>query len=157
MCAKGIDESGIKVLANNKKARFLYFVTETLECGIELQGTEVKSIKTGKFSFSDSYAKIEKDELWLVALHISLYAFGNIHNHDPERIRKLLAHKKEIIRLRRKIQEKGLTLVPLRFYLVKGLVKVEIGVCKGKKLHDKRDVIKNRDMNRESDREYKIK
>ena len=149
-------EVGKKNLAYNKKARFNFYVTESLECGIELKGTEVKSLKVGKFSFSDSYAKIEKNELWLVGLHISLYAFGNIHNHDPDRNRKLLVHKQEIKRLKRKIMEKGLTLIPIRFYLIKGLVKVEIGLCKGKKIHDKRDVIKNRDLKRDADREFKI-
>jgi SsrA-binding protein len=154
MCAKSAD---MKTIAVNKKARFNYFVTESLECGIELKGTEVKSIKSGKFSFSDAYAKIEKDELWLVGLHISPWDFGNIHNHDPDRIRKLLVHKQEIKRMRRKIMEKGLTLVPLRFYLKIGLVKVEIGICKGKKTHDKRDVIKNRDMKRDAEREFKFR
>lgn len=153
MCAKKVEE---KKLAVNKKARFNYYVTDSLECGIELKGTEVKSVKAGKFSFSDSYAKIENNELWLVGLHISLYTFGNIHNHDPDRNRKLLAHKQEIKRLKRKIQEKGLTLVPMRFYLMKGLVKVEIGICKGKKIHDKREVIKKRDLKREAQREFKL-
>jgi SsrA-binding protein len=153
MCAKKAEEKNIAV---NKKARFNYFVTDTLECGIELKGTEVKSVKAGKFSFSDSYAKIENDELWLIGLHISLYTFGNIHNHDPDRNRKLLVHKQEIKRLKRKIVEKGLTLVPLRFYLIGGLVKVEIGVCKGKKIHDKREVIKQRDLKREVQREFKL-
>ena len=94
MCAKQANEKNIAV---NKKARFNYYVTESLECGIELKGTEVKSVKAGKFSFSDSYAKIENNELWLVGLHISLYTFGNIHNHDPDRNRKLLVHKQEIL------------------------------------------------------------
>ena len=154
MCAK---KSDIKTIAVNKKARFNFYVTESFECGIELKGTEVKSVKAGKFSFTDSYAKIEKNELWLSGLHISLYEFGNIHNHDPDRVRKLLVHKQEIKRLKRKIMEKGLTLVPLRFYLVKGLVKVEIGICKGKKIHDKRAVIKDRDLRRETEREFKIR
>jgi SsrA-binding protein len=153
MCAK---KSDVKTIAVNKKARFNYFVTDTLECGIELKGTEVKSVKAGKFSFSDAYAKIDTNELWLVGLHISLYTFGNIHNHDPDRNRKLLVHRQEIKRLKRKIVEKGLTLVPLRFYLIKGLVKVEIGICKGKKIHDKREVIKNRDLRREAQREFKF-
>jgi SsrA-binding protein len=154
MCAKEAEE---KQLAVNKKAKFNYYVTDSLECGIELKGTEVKSVKAGKFSFSDSYAKIDNDELWLVGLHISLYSFGNIHNHDPDRNRKLLVHKQEIKRLKRKIMEKGLTLVPLRFYLIKGLVKVEIGICKGKKIHDKREVIKKRDLQREAQREFKFR
>lgn len=153
MCAKEVEEKNIAV---NKKAQFNYFVTDSLECGIELKGTEVKSVKAGKFSFSDSYAKIDNNELWLVGLHISLYTFGNIHNHDPDRNRKLLVHRQEIKRLKRKIVEKGLTLIPLRFYLIKGLVKVEIGICKGKKIHDKREVIKKRDLKREAEREFKL-
>ncbi|MBN2531474.1 MAG: SsrA-binding protein SmpB [Spirochaetales bacterium] len=153
MCAKKTEE---KTIAVNKKARFNYYVTDSLECGIELKGTEVKSMKAGMFSFSDSYAKIEKEELWLVGFHISLYTFGNIHNHEPDRNRKLLVHRQEIKRLKRKIVEKGLTLIPLRFYLINGLVKVEIGICKGKKIHDKREVIKNRDLKRESEREFKL-
>jgi SsrA-binding protein len=108
---------GRKLLASNRRARFNYSVDETLECGVELQGTEVKSVKEGKFSFSDSYGKIDNGELWLVGLHITPYRFGNIHNHDPERPRKLLAHRQEIKRLGRKVAERGLTLVPLSFYL----------------------------------------
>mgnify|MGYP006293483339 CR=1 FL=1 len=151
-------KSELKTISLNRKARFNYTVEETLECGIELQGTEVKSIKTGKFSYSDAYAKIEKDELWLTGLHVTPYEFGNIHNHDPDRQRKLLLHKNELKRLKRKVTEKGLTLIPLRFYLVKrGLVKVEIGVCKGKKLVDKRDTIKKRDQKREEEREFRIR
>ncbi|MBN1696070.1 MAG: SsrA-binding protein SmpB [Spirochaetales bacterium] len=145
-----------KNVAVNRKARFNYTVEDSLECGIELKGTEVKSVKAGKLSYTDSYAKVENDELWLVGLHISPYDFGNIHNHDPDRIRKLLAHKQEIKRLKRKIMEKGLTLIPLRFYLVKGLLKVEIGICKGKKTYDKREDIKKRDLKRIVEREYKI-
>jgi len=154
MCAK---KSETKTIAVNKKARFNFYVTESFECGIELKGTEVKSVKGGKFSFTDSYAKIENNELWISGLHISLYEYGNIHNHDPDRIRKLLVHKQEIKRLKRKIIEKGLTLVPLRFYLKGGLVKVEIGICKGKKIHDKRAVIKDRDLRRETEREFKLR
>jgi SsrA-binding protein len=146
-----------KNLASNRKAFFDYSVEEKLECGIELVGTEVKSLKDGKFSFADSYAKIENDQLWLEGLHITPYVFGNINNHDPDRLRRLLVHKKEIKRLRRKVMEKGLTLIPLAFYLLHGLVKLELGVCRGKKLYDKREVIKNRDLNREIQREFKAK
>ena len=146
-----------KNLASNRKAFFDYSVEEKLECGIELVGTEVKSLKDGKFSFADSYAKIENDQLWLEGLHVTPYVFGNINNHDPDRLRRLLVHKKEIKRLRRKVMEKGLTLIPLAFYLLHGLVKLELGVCRGKKLYDKREVIKNRDLNREIQREFKTK
>lgn len=148
-------EESVKILAKNKQAFFNYSIEESIEAGIALQGTEVKSIKAGKFSFADSYARITDGELWLIALHISPYIHGNIHNHDPLRPRRLLVHKDEIKRFGRKVDEKGLTLVPLRVYLKKGIVKVEIGVCKGKKLHDKRDSIKQRDLARETDREIR--
>lgn len=141
-----------KLLASNRKARYNYTVEDSMECGIELKGTEVKSLKIGKFSFSDAYGKIEGGELWLVSLNIQPYLFGNIFNHDPDRPRKLLAHKQEIKRLKRKVDEKGLTLVPLKFYLKKGRVKVELGVCRGKKLVDKRQTIKQKDMKRDADR-----
>jgi SsrA-binding protein len=144
-----------KVLAVNKKARFEYEVIDTLECGIALAGTEVKSIKAGKFSFTDSYAKIEKDELLLVGLHVTPYEFGNIFNHEPVRIRKLLAHRQEIKRLKRKTDEKGLTLIPTQFYLKNSRVKVEIATCRGKKLHDKRNSIKARDVKRDVEREFR--
>jgi SsrA-binding protein len=146
---------GRKLLASNRRARFNYSVDETLECGVELQGTEVKSVKEGKFSFSDSYGKIDNGELWLVGLHITPYRFGNIHNHDPERPRKLLAHRQEIKRLGRKVAERGLTLVPLSFYLKNGLVKLELGVCRGKKTVDKRETIRKRDVKRDTDRALK--
>ena len=148
-------KSEVKILAVNKKARFEYEIIESLECGLELAGTEVKSIKAGQFSFADAYAKVENDELWLVALHVTPYLFGNIHNREPARQRKLLAHKQEIKRLKRKTDEKGLTLVPVKFYLTKGIVKVEIATCRGKKLVDKRHTIKTRDVQREIDRDYK--
>ena len=141
-----------KLLASNRQARYNYTVEDSMECGIELKGTEVKSLKIGKFSFSDAYGKIEGGELWLVSLNIQPYLFGNIFNHDPDRPRKLLAHKQEIKRLKRKVDEKGLTLVPLKFYLKKGRVKVELGVCRGKKLVDKRQTIKQKDMKRDADR-----
>lgn len=150
---KKSDPEGVKSLAVNRKARFLYLIEETLECGIELKGTEVKSVKTGKFSFTDAYGKIINGELWLHGLHISPYEFGNIHNHEPDRNRRLLAHRQEIRKLQRKVDEKGYTLVPLRFYLKHGKVKVEIGTGKGKKLHDKRESIKQRDLSRDADRE----
>ncbi|MQY76839.1 MAG: SsrA-binding protein SmpB [Spirochaeta sp.] len=149
------NDGGIKVLASNRRAFFNYTVDDRLECGIALKGTEVKSIKENKFSFRDSYAKIENDELWLISLHVTPYTFGNIHNHDPDRKRKLLAHSQEIKRLRRKVDEKGLTLVPLKFYLKGGLVKVELGICRGKRTVDKRQAIKAKDLNREAEREMR--
>lgn len=150
-----MEKTPVKILARNKRAYFEYTVDETLECGIELQGTEVKSIKIGKFSFTDSYGKIKNNELWLIGFHISPYPFGNLFNHDPDRVRKLLVHKEEIKRLKRKVDEKGFTLVPVSFYLKKGRVKVELGLCKGKKLHDKRESIKQRDLAREAQREMR--
>lgn len=146
-----------KLLANNRRARYNYTVEDSLECGIELKGTEVKSLKIGKFSFSDAYGKIEGGELWLVSLNIQPYLFGNLFNHDPDRPRKLLVHKQELKRLKRKVDEKGLTLVPLKFYLKKGRVKVELGICRGKKLFDKRQTIKHKDMKREADRAVRDK
>jgi len=146
-----------KILASNKKAKYNYTIIDTLECGLELKGTEVKSLKLGKFSFSDSYARIENGELWLISLHITPYAFGNQFNHDPDRSRKLLVHKQEIKRLKRKTTEKGLTLIPLSFYLKKGLIKMELALCKGKSTVDKRHVIKERDMKRDLDREFRNK
>ncbi|WP_319561244.1 SsrA-binding protein SmpB [Marispirochaeta sp.] len=146
---------GKKMLADNRKARFNFLVLDSLECGIALHGTEVKSMRSGKFSFTDAYARIKNGELWLVGFHITPYEFGNIHNHIPDRERRLLAHKDEIKRLQRKVDEKGLTLVPLKFYLKGGIVKLELGVCQGKKLHDKRQSIKERDDKRDADREFK--
>jgi SsrA-binding protein len=147
----------IKVLAENRKARFQYTIDESIECGIVLQGTEVKSIKKGNFSFSDSYGRIKDGELWLIGFHVTPYEQGNIHNHLPDRERKLLVHKQEIKRLARKVDEKGFTLIPLKVYLKNGRVKLELGVCKGKKLSDKREAIKERDLRRETEREFKIR
>jgi SsrA-binding protein len=144
-----------KTLAVNKKAKFNYAVLESMECGIELKGTEVKSVKAGRFSFSDCYAKIDNKELWLAGLHITPYEFGNRFNHDPDRQRKLLVHSQELKRLQRKVREKGLTLIPLRFYLKRSMVKLELGVCKGKKLIDKREDIKQRDIKRDVEREFR--
>lgn len=147
----------IKVLAENRKPRFQYTIDESMECGIVLQGTEVKSIKKGNFSFSDSYGKIKNGELWLIGFHVTPYEQGNIHNHLPDRERKLLVHKQEIKRLARKVEEKGYTLIPLKVYLKNGRVKLELGLCKGKKLSDKREAIKERDIRRETEREFKIR
>jgi len=145
------------LLGENRKARHLYIIEETLECGIELKGTEVKSLKAGKFSFTDSFAEIRNGELWLRNFHITPYSHGGVFNHPAERPRRLLAHKKEILKLHKKVKEKGVTLVPLKFYLSRGYVKVEIGVCRGKKLHDKRETIKNRDIQRDMDRSVRIR
>jgi SsrA-binding protein len=145
-------KAGKKTLAVNRKARYNYAVDDSLECGIELQGTEVKSMKERSFSFSDAYAKIDNGELWLVGLHITPYKFGNIYNHEPDRTRKLLVHRQEIKRLSRKVNERGLTLIPLSFYLKRGMVKLELGICRGKRLVDKRQDIKQRDQKRDAER-----
>ncbi|MBR4376757.1 MAG: SsrA-binding protein SmpB [Spirochaetia bacterium] len=144
------NDTSVKLLLLNKKARFNFFIDETLECGIELQGTEVKSLRENRFSFGDSYARIKDGQLYLVGFHISPYPFGNLHNHEPDRDRKLLVHKEEIRKLRKKVEEKGFTLVPIKVYLKNGLIKVELGICRGKKLYDKRETIKQRDLEREA-------
>lgn len=148
-------EEAVKIIATNRKARFNYTVTDTFECGIVLEGTEVKSVKGGNISFADSFALIENGEVWVQNLHISEYAFSSVFNHDPDRKKKLLLHMEEIKRLQRKVDEKGFTLVPLDFYLKHGLVKVKLGLCKGKKEFDKRADIKDRDIKREIAREFR--
>ncbi|MBQ6904597.1 MAG: SsrA-binding protein SmpB [Spirochaetia bacterium] len=148
-------EEHVKLLLLNKKARFNFFIDETLECGIELQGTEVKSLRENRFSFGDSYARIKEGQLYLIGFHISPYPFGNLHNHEPERERKLLVHKEEIRKLRKKVEEKGFTLVPIKVYLKNGLIKVELGICRGKKLYDKRETIAEKDRKREEEKDFK--
>lgn len=148
-------DPGNRVLAENRKARFHYTIEETLECGIELKGTEVKSIKNGKFSFPDSYISLYKEELFIQGMHVTPYEFSNQFNHEPDRKKRLLAHKSEILKLKRKMDERGYSVVPLKFYLKSGRVKVLIGVGKGKKLHDKRNSIKERDVSRSTDREMR--
>lgn len=145
----------IKVIAQNKKARHDYFIEQTLEAGIVLSGTEVKSIRQGKVNLKDSYALIEGGEVILNGMHISPYDQGNINNKDPLRDRKLLLHKSEINRLIGYTQQKGMSLVPIRLYFKRGIVKVELGIAKGKKLYDKRDDIAQRDAKREIDRKLK--
>jgi SsrA-binding protein len=144
--------SGHKTLARNRRAFHEYVVEEKLEVGIVLQGTEVKSMRRGKFSFADAYGRVRDGELWLIGLHITEYTHGNLFNHDPVRTRKLLCKADEIDRLRRRVEEKGHTLVPLEFYLKQGLIKLELGVCRGKKLYDKRESLKAKDQKREMDR-----
>ncbi len=146
---------GIKIIGQNKKAYFNYTVDEKYECGIVLQGTEVKSVKQGSVSFGDSFAFIENNEVWMQNFHISEYSYSSVFNHEPDRKKKLLLHKDEIKRLKRKVEEKGYTLVPLDFYLKNGIVKVTLGLCKGKKLFDKRASIKDRDVKREIAREFR--
>ena len=135
-----------KTVAQNRKARHDYFILEAFECGIVLTGTEIKSIRAGNLNLKDSYASIENGELWLFGVHVSPYEKSSYVKYDPERDRKLLVHKRELIRLRSKIREKGLTLVPLSIYIKDGRrAKVELGLAKGKTTHDKRDAIADRE------------
>ena len=150
-------KDGFKLIANNKNAYFDYFIEDKYEAGVALHGTEVKSIRMGKCSIKESYIKIEDGEVFIYGMHISPYEKGNIFNKDPMRIKKLLMHKYEINKLNGKLQQKGLTLVPLQVYLKGGLVKVEVGLARGKKLYDKRDSLAKKDMKREAEKEFKIR
>ena len=149
------DKTGTKLIAPNKKARHDYFVLEAFEAGIELFGTEVKSIRRGQVNLKDSYCYIDKGELFASGIHISPYEQGNIFNKDPLRIRRLLMHKKEINRLLGQVTQQGLTLVPLSMYFKGSRVKLEIGLCKGKKLYDKRDSEAERQVARDIERSMK--
>ena len=146
-----------KLIANNKKAYHDYFILDTYEAGISLAGTEVKSLRMGKCSIKESFIRIENGEVWIYGMHISPYEKGNIFNKDPLRVRRLLMHKTEIRRLESKLAEKGLTLVPLQVYFKGSLVKVEVGLARGKKLYDKRQDIAKKDARREVERDYKMK
>ena len=138
-----------KTVANNRKARHDYFILDTFECGIVLTGTEIKSVRAGNLNLKDSYALLENGELWLTGVHISPYEKGTYYNHEPERDRKLLMHKHEILRLRNKTREKGLTLVPLSVYIKDGKrAKVELALVKGRTTHNKRDMIADREAKR---------
>jgi SsrA-binding protein len=148
-------QTGIKQVASNRKAYHEYFILEKYEAGIELFGTEVKSVRQGTLNLKDSFCTVRNGELILVGMHISPYEKGNIFNRDPERQRRLLMHKREIIKLRQRTQQEGLTVVPLSVYLKDSLVKVEIGLAKGKKLYDKRETAASRDAGREIDRRMK--
>ena len=141
-------EQGDRAIATNRRARHEYEILETLEAGLVLRGTEVKSLRAGLVNFKDSYATVRNGEVWLLGCHISPYSHGTDANHDPERDRKLLLHAREISRLSGKIAERGLTLVPLKLYFTKGRAKLEVGLARGKKLHDKREAIRERDERR---------
>ncbi len=143
-------ESEEKVLATNKKAFHDYFILNKFEAGIALLGTEVKSVREGRVNLKDAYALVKKEEAFLLNCHISPYSHGNRENHDPTRTRKLLLHAKEIRKLIGKTQEKGLTLVPLRVYLTRGRVKVELGIARGKKEYDKRETERRKEADRET-------
>ena len=146
----------IKKILVNKKALHDFFVIQTIEAGIALKGTEVKSIKDGKISFKDGFCFIKNGEMFLKKVHINQYPFGNRINHDPLRERKLLLHKKEIIKLDSKVREKGFTLLPLKIYLKNGKIKVEIGLAKGKKFYNKKEDIRKKDELRELKRNFKL-
>ena len=146
-----------RLIANNKKAYHDYFIEDTYEAGIELAGTEVKSMRMGKCSIKESFVRIQNGEVYIYGMNISPYEKGNIFNKDPLRVRKLLLHRYEINKLEGKLKEKGLTLVPLKVYFKDSLVKVEIGLARGKKLYDKRQDIAKKDQRREAERDFKVK
>ena len=148
-------KSGMKLIANNKKAFHDYFIEDTYEAGIALVGTEVKSLRAGKCSVKESFIRVENGEVYIYGMHISPYEKGNIFNKDPLRVRKLLLHKKEILKIFGKMKEQGITVVPLQVYFSGSLVKIEIGLAKGKKLYDKRETIAKKDQKREAQREFK--
>ncbi|MBC5714087.1 SsrA-binding protein SmpB [Roseburia sp. BX1005] len=152
-----MSKEGIKLIANNKKARHDYFLEELYETGISLHGTEVKSLRMGKCSVKEAFVRIENGEVIIYGMHISPYEKGNIFNKDPLRPKKLLMHKKEILKLQQKMAEKGYTLVPVEVYFKGSLVKVQIALAKGKKLYDKRQDIAKKDQRRESERDFKVK
>src|SRR5437867_12769439 len=145
-------EGGDRPIATNRRARHEYEILETVEAGLVLRGTEVKSLRAGLVNFKDSYASVRNGEGWLLGCHISPYSHGTDANHDPERDRKLLLHRREISRLTGKVAERGLTLIPLRIYFKDGRAKLEIGLARGKKLHDKRSTLREREVRREMDR-----
>ncbi len=151
------EASGIKLIANNKKAHHDYFLEETFEAGVELFGTEVKSLRQGHCSIKEAFIHIENGEVIIYGMHVSPYEKGNIFNKDPLRPKRLLMHKKEIMRLLGKIKEKGYTLVPVKVYFKGSLVKVEIALARGKKLYDKRQDIAKKDARREAERDFKIR
>ena len=146
-----------KLIANDKKAYHDFFILDTYEAGISLAGTEVKSLRMGKCSIKESFIRIEDGEMFIYGMHISPYEKGNIFNKDPLRVRKLLLHRAEINKLLAKTKEKGMAIVPLKVYLNGSLVKVEIGLARGKKLYDKRDDIAKKDQKREAEREFKVR
>ncbi len=150
-------KTGVKLIANNKKAYHEYFILDTFEAGISLVGTEVKSLRMGKCSIKESFIRIENAEIFIYGMHISPYEKGNIFNRDPLRTRKLLLHSYEIKKLMGKVAEKGFTIVPTRVYLKDSLVKIEIALAQGKKLYDKRNDIAKKDQRREAERDFKVK
>ena len=148
-------DNGLETVARNKKAYHDYFVLESFEAGIELFGTEVKSVRQGKVNLKDAWCSIEKGEIYVNGMHISHYEFGNIFNRDPMRKRRLLMHKREINRLYGQLKQQGLTLIPLSAYFNRGRLKIQVGLCKGKKNYDKRESIARKDAEREAARELR--
>ncbi len=146
-----------KLIANNKKAYHDYFILDTYEAGIALHGTEVKSLRMGRCSIKEAFIRIENGEMFVYGMHVSPYEKGNIFNKDPLRVKKLLLHKNEILKMLGKMKEKGITVVPLKVYFKGSLVKVEVGLAKGKKLYDKRADIAKKDQTREAQREFKVR
>ena len=152
MPSQAREASGDRTVATNRRARHEYEILETVEAGLVLRGTEVKSLRAGHVNFKDSYATMRNGEAWLVGCHVSPYSHGTDANHEPERDRKLLLHRRELARLTGKIAERGFTLVPLRLYFKHGRAKIELGLARGKKLHDKRSALREREVRREMDR-----
>ncbi len=150
-------KENILLIANNKKAYHDYFIEEKYECGIVLYGTEIKSIRQGKVSIKEAYVSVDHGEAFVEGMNISPYEKGNIFNRDPLRKRKLLLHKAEIVKLAGAVQVKGYTLIPLQVYLKGGRCKIEVGLARGKKLYDKREDLRRKELNRESERDYKVR
>lgn len=150
-------KDSIKLIANNKKAYHDFFILDTFEAGIALHGTEVKSLRMGKCSIKEAFIRIEDGEVFVYGMHISPYEKGNLFNKDPLRVKKLLLHRAEINKMLGKVKEKGISIVPLKVYLKGSLMKMEIGLAKGKKLYDKRDDIAAKDQKREAERDFKIR
>ncbi len=150
--SSGTPPEAIKTVVVNRRARFDYFILDKVEAGIALRGTEVKSIRNGKVNLGDAYAQIENGEIWLLQMHVSPYEQGNRNNHDPLRRRKLLIHRRQILKLKQATQEKGLTLIPLALYFKGSHLKVELGLAKGKRHHDRREDVARRDAEREIQR-----
>ena len=150
-----MSEKNIKIVVNNRKARHEYEIVDNYEAGIVLQGTEVKAVREGRINLSDAYARFFKTELWLVGMHISPYTKSDIENHEPLRNRKLLLHHRELKKIHRQIQEKGLTVVPLKVYIKGHLVKIDLGMARGKRKYDKRAAIAERDQKRDMERTQK--
>lgn len=142
----------VKVVSTNKKARFEFFILETFEAGLVLKGTEIKSVRNGQISLQEAYVRTNGEEIWLVGAHIAPYENASAYQHDPKRDRKLLMHKKQIRKIFDEVRIKGMTIVPIKVYLKEGKAKLEIGLAKGKKQYDKRDAIKERDVERETSR-----